>query len=213
MDGLSTGSFTYLAHPDLFRFTGDREIYRKHMRELIRFCRQGNVPLEVNLLGLFCNKHYPGNEFFALAAEEGCSVIMGLDAHAPEHMLKVETEQQLTDLGFKTAAMALRDDSYSIDDPELMGQEKLAIVLGTEGDTVMKPIEEDVDLNLLASALQILSPREKQIITMRFGLDGKTERTQKEVADQLGISQSYISRLEKRIMQRLRREIGREICC
>ena len=83
----------------------------------------------------------------------------------------------------------------------------LSDILGTEGDTVMKPLEEDVDRQLLATALQKLSPREQTIITLRFGLDGRPERTQKEVADLLGISQSYISRLEKRIIARLKREI------
>ena len=83
----------------------------------------------------------------------------------------------------------------------------LSDVLGTEGDIVMKPIEEDVDRKLLLDAVNKLEPRERVIITMRFGLDGRPERTQKEVADLLGISQSYISRLEKRIIARLKREI------
>ena len=82
-------------------------------------------------------------------------------------------------------------------------------VLGTDADTVMRPIEEDVDRSLLNQAIRILSPREKTIITLRFGLGGGQEQTQKEVADQLGISQSYISRLEKRIISRLKKEILR----
>ena len=83
----------------------------------------------------------------------------------------------------------------------------LSDILGTESDLVMRPIEADVDRQLLRQALERLEPREKQIITLRFGLDGQQERTQKEVADQLGISQSYISRLEKRIIARLKKEI------
>lgn len=85
----------------------------------------------------------------------------------------------------------------------------LSDILGTEGDIVMKPIEADVDRQLLFGAMEKLDGRERQIITMRFGLDGQQERTQKEVADLLGISQSYISRLEKRIISRLKREILR----
>ena len=85
----------------------------------------------------------------------------------------------------------------------------LSDVLGTEADVVMRPIEEDVERDLLAAAIQMLSPREKQIITLRFGLGGGKEQTQKEVADRLGISQSYISRLEKRIINRLKKEILR----
>jgi len=84
-------------------------------------------------------------------------------------------------------------------------------VLGTEADLVMRPIEAEVDRQLLHQAVDRLHPRERQIITMRFGLDGRRGYTQKEVADQLGISQSYISRLEKRIISRLKREILRLI--
>ncbi len=85
----------------------------------------------------------------------------------------------------------------------------LSDILGTDADAVMRPLEEDVDRNLLASALDKLGTRERDIITMRFGLDGQPEKTQKEVADMMGISQSYISRLEKKIISRLKREIMR----
>lgn len=108
---------------------------------------------------------------------------------------------------------AARRGEVSIDEPlntDWDGNELLlSDVLGTEEDTVMRPIEEDVDRSLLASALRVLSPREREIITLRFGLGGRREQTQKEVADRLGISQSYISRLEKRIIQRLKKEILR----
>ena len=88
----------------------------------------------------------------------------------------------------------------------------LSDVLGTDSDTVMRPMEDDVDKQLLRDALSRLPEREQQIVTMRFGLGGRKEKTQKEVAELMGISQSYISRLEKRIMLRLRREISRQIC-
>ncbi len=83
----------------------------------------------------------------------------------------------------------------------------LSDILGTESDLVMKPMEEDADRQLLADALAKLPAREREIITLRFGLGGRREHTQKEVADHMGISQSYISRLEKRIISRLKREI------
>ena len=86
----------------------------------------------------------------------------------------------------------------------------LSDVLGTDGDTVLRPIEEDVDRQMLREALSRLPEREKRIVEMRFGLGGRKEKTQKEVADLMGISQSYISRLEKRIMLRLRRELSRQ---
>jgi RNA polymerase sporulation-specific sigma factor len=85
----------------------------------------------------------------------------------------------------------------------------LSDIMGTEPDSVMRVLEEDVDRSLLKTAISRLGAREKEIITMRFGLDGVPEKTQKEVADMMGISQSYISRLEKKIILRLRREMAR----
>lgn len=108
---------------------------------------------------------------------------------------------------------ANRKGEVSFDEPlntDWDGNELLlSDVMGTDADIVMRPIEEDVDRTLLNAAINTLSPREKQIITMRFGLGGQQEQTQKEVADRLGISQSYISRLEKRIISRLKKEILR----
>ena len=108
---------------------------------------------------------------------------------------------------------ANRRGEVSLDEPlntDWDGNELLlSDVLGTEGDSIEKPLEDDVDRDLLFTAITKLSERERTIITLRFGLDGRRERTQKEVADQLGISQSYISRLEKRIIDRLKKEILR----
>ena len=83
----------------------------------------------------------------------------------------------------------------------------LSDILGTDEDLVLKPIEDDVDRQLLMDAVDKLTARERTIITLRFGLGGQEEKTQKEVADLMGISQSYISRLEKRIIVRLKKEI------
>ena len=108
---------------------------------------------------------------------------------------------------------ASRQSEISFDEPlntDWDGNELLlSDVLGTEEDTVMRPIEEVVDRKLLHSAISTLPQREKEIIVLRFGLEGHQEQTQKEVASRLGISQSYISRLEKRIIQRLKKEILR----
>ena len=89
----------------------------------------------------------------------------------------------------------------------------LSDILGTDDDVVSRALEEDVDLCCLRQALARLPQREKEIVTMRFGLEGRQELTQKEVAQQMGISQSYISRLEKRIMVRLRKELDRLTGC
>ncbi len=87
----------------------------------------------------------------------------------------------------------------------------LSDILGTENDTVYNLIEDEVDKQLLILALKSLNEREKEIVRLRFGLNGTREKTQKEVADMLGISQSYISRLEKKIIKRLKKEISRMI--
>ncbi len=101
----------------------------------------------------------------------------------------------------------------SIDEPlnvDWDGNELLlSDILGTESDVIYRGIEDEVDRKLLTLALSKLSEREQQIIRLRFGLGAKEEKTQKEVADLLGISQSYISRLEKRIINRLKKEISR----
>ena len=105
----------------------------------------------------------------------------------------------------------------SLDEPINMDGEGnellLSDILGTEEDVVFRPLEEDVDLMVLRQAVQQLSHREREILEMRYGLHGRKELTQKEVAQKLGISQSYISRLEKRIMERLRNEILRQTTC
>ena len=87
----------------------------------------------------------------------------------------------------------------------------LSDVLGTDDDEVCRPLEDDADRQMLMNAVNTLAERERNIITLRFGLNGGSEYTQKEVADMMGISQSYISRLEKRIIHRLRREIIRQL--
>ena len=101
----------------------------------------------------------------------------------------------------------------SIDEPlntDWDGNELLlSDILGTDEDEVCRPLEDDAERRGLLAAVERLEGREREIIRLRFGLDGQREYTQKEVADMLGISQSYISRLEKRILTRLRREMLR----
>ena len=105
----------------------------------------------------------------------------------------------------------------SLDEPINMdgdGNELLlSDVLGTEEDLIQRPMEDYVDLCVLRKLVKELPDREREIIQMRYGLDGRTELTQKEVAERMGISQSYISRLEKRIMQRLRKDFLRMTSC
>ena len=108
-------------------------------------------------------------------------------------------------------------NEISLDEPINMdydGNELLlSDILGTDEDMIMRPLEDDVDLCVLRQALGQLPEREREIVAMRFGLEGRKELTQKEVAQKMGISQSYISRLEKRIMLRLRKEMIRQTSC
>ena len=105
----------------------------------------------------------------------------------------------------------------SLDEPINMdgdGNELLlSDILGTDEDMILRPLEDDVDLRVLRQALRELPDREREIVLMRYGLEGRRELTQKEVAQKMGISQSYISRLEKRIMQRLKKEFMRQTSC
>ncbi|MCM1368191.1 MAG: RNA polymerase sporulation sigma factor SigE [Roseburia sp.] len=89
----------------------------------------------------------------------------------------------------------------------------MADILGTDPDTVGKELENEAECRLLNEALERLSKRERVIMQMRFGLGGASEKTQKEVADLLGISQSYISRLEKKIIYRLKKDITKALSC
>ena len=113
--------------------------------------------------------------------------------------------------------IANQKNEVSLDEPiniDYDGNELLlSDILGTDEDIILRPLEDDVDLCLLRKAVEDLPDREREIVQMRFGLNGVKELTQKEVALKLGISQSYISRLEKRIMLRLRKEILRQTAC
>lgn len=98
MDAMQTGLFTYLAHPDLLHFVGDDRIYRHHMARLCREAKSCGIPLELNLLGLATNRHYPDIRFWEAVAEENCPVVIGVDAHAPEAFADAETEARAREM-------------------------------------------------------------------------------------------------------------------
>ncbi len=141
-------------------------------------------------------------------------LIKAVNTFCPDRNIKLATyasrciENEILMYLRKTTPLKLE---VSIDEPlnvDWDGNELLlSDILGSDNDIVNRGIEQEDEMNLLRKLVSQLKPREKQIMEMRFGLGGQAERTQKEVADSLGISQSYISRLEKRIIDRLKRDI------
>ena len=93
-EALDTGLFTYFAHPDIIYFTGSGEIYAREVRKLCRTAQRTGTPLEINLLGIREGRNYPNELFWQIAAEEGCSAILGADAHRPEDLLNAAWEEK-----------------------------------------------------------------------------------------------------------------------
>ena len=94
IDGIYTGKFTYFAHPDIIHFVGEKAHYRQEMRRICRAAKACNMPLEINLLGMQLQRQYPNPLFWELVAEEGCQVVLGVDAHLPEALLDHDLEQR-----------------------------------------------------------------------------------------------------------------------
>ena len=112
LEGLSTGCFTYLAHPDMFNYTGSDEEYYAPMKRLCQGAKKLNIPLELNMLGVWEKRIYPCERFYKIAAEVGNDVILGLDAHQPDRILE---EHVLSD----ALALANRCGIHLIDDVPL----------------------------------------------------------------------------------------------
>ena len=93
-EGLQTGAFKYLAHPDFFCFTGDDEIYAEEAEKLCRELKKMNIPLEINMLGLAGGRHYPSERFFKIAKTVGNDVIVGCDAHTPSALSDTERQKK-----------------------------------------------------------------------------------------------------------------------
>lgn len=98
IDAIQTGLFTYIAHPDLLNFIGDRKVYEAQMSRICREARACQIPLEINLLGINEGRNYPNPLFWELAAAEGCCAVIGSDAHMPEHVVHPEPEKKALEL-------------------------------------------------------------------------------------------------------------------
>lgn len=94
IEGMETGRFAYLAHPDLFHFVGDAQIYAAEYRRLCAYLRSRNIPVEINLLGVVEGRHYTSPAFLKIAQEVGNSAIIGVDAHTPDRMSNVQMHEQ-----------------------------------------------------------------------------------------------------------------------
>ena len=143
-------------------------------------------------------------------------LIKAVNTFCPERNIKLATYSSRcieNEILMYLRKIAQQKNEMSFDEPlnvDWEGNELLlSDVLGTDVDVVYKGVENESEMNTLREAIERLSPREKEIMNMRFGLNGTRELTQKEVADYLGISQSYISRLEKKIVFKLRKEFKR----
>lgn len=90
IDGMNSGRYLYLAHPDLVNFTGEDEVYHTHMKRLCEALKAKDIPVEINILGLWEGRQYPGKRFLEIAKEIGNTAIIGIDAHAPKHLLNEE---------------------------------------------------------------------------------------------------------------------------
>lgn len=93
IEGLSSGRYTYLAHPDLIYFTGDTDVYDQQMTRLCRFLKENELPVELNMLGAAAGRNYPGRRFLSLAQKVGNTAIIAADAHYPEALESTKAEQ------------------------------------------------------------------------------------------------------------------------
>ena len=189
--------------------TGEEEEREKAKSELI----QRNLRLVVYIARKFDNTGVENDDLISIGT---IGLIKAINSFKPDKNIKLATyasrciENEI--LMYLRRSVRLKAE-VSFDEPlntDFDGNELLlSDVLGTDGDAVYGKVESGVERELLYRAVGKLPKREREIVCLRFGLDGNEEMTQKEVADVLGISQSYISRLEKKIIRELKTEISR----
>ena len=180
--------------------------------EARRLLIEHNLRLVVYIARKYENAPASGEDLISIGT---IGLIKAIQTFRPEKQIKLATYAsrciQNEILMYLRKTSPLKSE-ISIDEPlntDWDGNELLlSDVLGTEEDAAVRPVEEQAERELLYEAVDRLPAREREIIAMRFGLFGKKEMTQKEVADRMGISQSYISRLEKKIVSKLRKELS-----
>lgn len=170
-----------------------------------------NLRLVAHIVKKFENNKVDTDDLISIGT---IGLIKGIDSFSSKHGTKITTycarciENEILMYLRRNSKIKAEISFYEPLNIDWDGNELLlSDILGTENDIVYNLIEDEVDKQLLFTALKSLNDREKEIIQLRFGLNGSSEKTQKEVADILGISQSYISRLEKKIINRLKKEI------
>lgn len=176
---------------------------------------QRNLRLVVYIARKFDNTGVDGDDLISIGT---MGLIKAINSFKTDKNIKLATYASRcieNEILMYLRRVAKRKSEVSFDEPlntDFEGNELLlSDVLGTSADSVYLDVEANVERDLLKEALKKLGERERTIMSLRFGLDGGEEKTQKDVAELLGISQSYISRLEKRIIQRLKKEISKMV--
>ena len=191
--------------------------YLEQMAAGDHHARQKLIEHNLRLVAHIAKKYYADeNDRDDLVSIGTVGLIKAVDTFSPDKKNKLATYASRcieNEILMHIRKIANQKTEVSLDEPintDWDGNELLlSDVLGTDSDLISRPLEDMVDQQLLREALEKLPEREKKIVVLRFGLAGRREKTQKEVADLMGISQSYISRLEKRIINRLKKEILR----
>ena len=220
--GAAPDQLLYIGGSDILPPPLERSLEAQTIREMVEGSQQAKSTLiEHNLrLVVYIARRFEstGINLEDLISIGTIGLIKAINTFRPEKNIKLATYASRcieNEILMYIRKIASHKSDVSLDEPintDWDGNElHLGDVLGTEPDAVSRPLEDDVDLRLLREALDQLPDKEQTIVKLRYGIGGGREKTQKEVADILGISQSYISRLEKRIILRLRREITRQI--
>ena len=220
--GAAPDQLMYIGGSDILPPPLERSLEAQTIREMVEGSQQAKSTLiEHNLrLVVYIARRFEstGINLEDLISIGTIGLIKAINTFRPEKNIKLATYASRcieNEILMYIRKIASHKSDVSLDEPintDWDGNElHLGDVLGTEPDAVSRPLEDDVDLRLLREALDQLPDKEQTIVKLRYGIGGGREKTQKEVVDILGISQSYISRLEKRIILRLRREITRQI--